>query len=169
MRSHYWSAFLLSCELCILGGTRGEITDNLDLSNLNSYAADGGGGDRRSQQQQQQPPPPRDLDCFHCSTVNESDSYCYNGTGFAAGPGGPNSSFADDVMPPTQRCTDEAPFCQVRNAMRKKPILVVKFGLFWLKCWKIKGTMANLTSKLPLVQIKKQRPRFIGPFFELRQ
>ena len=110
MRSHFWSAFLLSCELCILDGSRGEITDSLDLSNLNSYAADGGG--RRPQQQQ--PPPPKDLDCFHCSTVNESDSYCYNGTGFAAGPGGPNTSFADDVLPPTRRCPVEKPFCQVR-------------------------------------------------------
>ena len=101
---------LIWCDICIWSGTKGEITDSVDLTDLNSYemlandAVDDRGGRTQS-------PPPKDLECYHCSTVSESDD-CYNATALTANYGA-NASLA--AVLPHRTCTDEAPYCQVRN------------------------------------------------------
>ena len=102
---HFWPALFILCDVCILSGTKGEITDSVDLSNLNSYEMMANDNRGRAQAP---PPPPKDLECFHCSTVNESDD-CYNAT--VAGENYGTNVSLGAVLPHTT-CTDDAPYCQ---------------------------------------------------------
>ena len=109
----FWFSLFIWCDVCILSGTRGEITDSVDLSNLNSYEmlANDASDDRGARTQT---PPPKDLECYHCSTVNESDD-CYNATRTTSNYGANISLGA--VLPHTT-CTDAAPYCQVWKLRR---------------------------------------------------